>query len=294
MQLENVGGVAKYQFTFKALEDIPVPAYKGSLFHGSFGRALLEMAPSWYHFFCPPDSKGIPKPYVLLPPLDNLTLYPKGHTFSCELTLMGEATTHHALCQAALEYLGSRMGLGRKRGRFALESVSAASLSPDRSQPERCFSSGHAIHPEEIVEFRRPLQDNGNVTIQLVTRLRLKHKNQLCRQEPPFALLFSRIAGRLNSLAHFYGGGDILSRPERKHLAHMASNVSQVATDVFWDEWRRFSGRQRSWMKFGGLLGHVTYKGDLGPFVPFLALGEWVHVGGKTSFGLGKYVMEED
>jgi len=42
-------------------------------------------------------------------------------------------------------------------------------------------------------------------------------------------------------------------------------------------------------MKFGGLLGTITYAGDLEPFIPYLALGEWIHIGGKTSFGLGKY-----
>ncbi len=47
-------------------------------------------------------------------------------------------------------------------------------------------------------------------------------------------------------------------------------------------------------MKFGGLLGSISYEGDLAPFMPYLALGEWLHVGGKTSFGLGRYrIMRE-
>jgi CRISPR/Cas system endoribonuclease Cas6 (RAMP superfamily) len=45
-------------------------------------------------------------------------------------------------------------------------------------------------------------------------------------------------------------------------------------------------------MSFGGLLGETVYTGELSPFVPWLALGQWVGVGGKTSFGLGLYQLE--
>jgi len=290
MEPDNLGGVAKFQLTFQAVEDLYLPAYKGSLFHGSFGHALMEIAPSWYHYFFPPDSGG-PLPYVLLPSLDDKTHYPKGHIFGCELTLIGKSAHHFALCQSAFEYLGRRMGLGKNLGKFRLTGVSVASTS--QSQPtldEYIAASG--VSPQEIIKNRANLAECKEITFHFITHLRLKDKNRLCGNVPPFSIFFARLAGRLANLSRTYGRGAIISKPEIKELVNLAQEISIKSEDVEWNDWKRFSGRQKSWMKFGGLRGSVTYSGDFSPFIPFLALGEWLHVGGKTSFGLGKYVME--
>jgi hypothetical protein len=41
----------------------------------------------------------------------------------------------------------------------------------------------------------------------------------------------------------------------------------------------------------GGVVGSATYIGELAPFLPLLALGQWVHVGKATVFGNGLYRM---
>jgi len=74
-------------------------------------------------------------------------------------------------------------------------------------------------------------------------------------------------------------------------LIHKAATVSVSKTTLKWDDWDRFSGSQKVWMKFGGLTGSVTYAGDLQPFYDLLTLGEWLHIGNKTNFGLGKYEL---
>ena len=48
------------------------------------------------------------------------------------------------------------------------------------------------------------------------------------------------------------------------------------------------SGRIKK-LKMGGFLGEITFEGDLAEFLPFLKLGEYLHIGKGTVYGLGKY-----
>lgn len=74
-----------------------------------------------------------------------------------------------------------------------------------------------------------------------------------------------------------------------KGLIEKARVVRQGASDIHWFDWKRYSTRQEEWMSLGGVTGTVSYEGDLSEFMLFLRLGEYVHVGKGTSFGLGRY-----
>ena len=41
-------------------------------------------------------------------------------------------------------------------------------------------------------------------------------------------------------------------------------------------------------MLMGGMVGNVTYSGDLAEFLPLIRFCEKTHLGKQTSFGLGK------
>jgi len=45
-------------------------------------------------------------------------------------------------------------------------------------------------------------------------------------------------------------------------------------------------------MELGGLIGEVGFEGNLTPFLPYLLLGDKIHAGKNTSFGLGKYSIQ--
>ncbi|MFW5443050.1 MAG: CRISPR system precrRNA processing endoribonuclease RAMP protein Cas6 [Methylococcaceae bacterium] len=260
--------LSKYRFMLEAMEKITLPSYKGSTFHGGFGHALMQISPIWYRYFFEPGlgKKGDwPKPFVILPPLDVLESYPKGYQFHCDLTLFGEATQHYAIAQAAIEYLGTNMGLGYEQGKYKIVDIV-------HSQPSD-----------------RMLQHNNQITLHLPTRLRLKSKNRLYKRTPAFQLIMERLLGRLKTLEKIYMDKEM---DDYQALITCAKDIKIKNSNIQWDEWERFSGSQKKWMKYGGLVGSVSYSGDVQPFLEVLKMGEWLHIGGKTSFGLGKYVLE--
>lgn len=260
--------VSKYRFTLEAVDNITMPVYKGSTFHGGFGHALMKISPVWYQYFFEPSLNkkgGWPKPFVILPPLDEKGKYVKGEQFHCDLTLFGEATQHYAIAQAAIEYLGMQMGLGYEQRKYKVIEIEQSNYSPESVKTDS--------------------KEQSSIKLHLPTRLRLKDKNKLQRHPPTFSLFCTRLLGRLKTLETAYSG----AQSDYQELIHKAETIKINKANVKWDDWDRFSGSQKKWMKFGGLTGDVSYRGDLQPFMEVLKLGEWLHIGNKTSFGLGKY-----
>lgn len=286
--------LVKYRFQLQADTRIELPANKYSAFHGGFGHALGRISPHFYGRLCrprPPDGRNgaWPMPYVLLPPFDHDAEYLPGREFFCELTLFGNAIPDFPICYAALEFLGSSLGLGKNRGRFTITRADTAMPALARGDPgNQGITDGETI--AETLE--PPDSSKASISIFFSTHMRLKAGGRLVRARPEFSLFFARLLGRLNTLALAYGNNGTLTTPEQKQrLLNLADRIKVKDSDIRWDDWSRFSSRQQAWMKFGGLLGRITYSGDLAPFLPWLAIGEWTHMGGKTSFGLGKYVM---
>jgi hypothetical protein len=45
-------------------------------------------------------------------------------------------------------------------------------------------------------------------------------------------------------------------------------------------------------MTLGGAVGTWTFEGDLAPLLPWLRLGQWLHVGKNASLGMGRYQLD--
>lgn len=289
-------------FHLTVTRSMVLPAYKGSTFHGGFGRALNCIGSRFRDLFynpTPPESpspgkRSMPKPFMLIPPLSEKERYQPGDQMECRLILYGKMIDHFMVAFAALEMLGNRLGLGRDEGKYRIDEV--IQISADG--PVTVFSGDHwSAIPEPLTAYDVFNQNDGKAaqtTLLLTTRLRLKYNNHLVRQPPEFEIFFDRLLGRMNSLSVFYNAGMLIDPAAKRDLLGKARSIriDQDKTNARWSDWSRPTGRGKKEMTFGGLLGGITYRGELKPFLPWLALGQWTGIGGKTSFGLGHYQME--
>ncbi|MGH8578423.1 MAG: hypothetical protein ACREXJ_16265, partial [Gammaproteobacteria bacterium] len=113
------------RFHLLAITPLHLSAYKGSTFHGAFGWALRRLYRPLYDLLYEPASTmppsgetarmALPKPFVLVPPLETQCEYPPGSRLTCDLLLIGPACYSLTACLCAFEHLG-REGLGPARG----------------------------------------------------------------------------------------------------------------------------------------------------------------------------------
>ena len=105
-----------------------------------------------------------------------------------------------------------------------------------------------------------------------------------------FEILMRNLLRRLSWLAevHCEAKWDL----DWKELLKRANaRVRTVRSDLQWHDWERYSQRQATKLKMGGFIGEISFEGDLAEFLPIIKLGEYLHVGKGTVYGMGKYEM---
>jgi len=232
-----------------------------------------------------------PHPFVLLPPLDGKTHYEPGELLAFDLTLIGRGSDFLPYFIYTFERLGARRGLGRGRGRFAVEEV--LWLEPNGGEVSIYQGSTnvltHAYHAATVQDLALPVLPVNVVALQFLTPTRIVFAEHLATTMD-FHILIRSLLRRLSNLAYFHRG-TALEIDFRAIIAE-AQTINTMTQDLRWYDWERYSSRQDVRMQLGGVVGRVTYSGNLEPFLPLLRLGEFLHVGKGTSFGLGKYMLE--
>lgn len=316
--------VSTYTFTMRAEVEAWLPRYKGSTLRGAFGNALKQavcirrdlnceiclVRPScvYTHLFetQPPEGvaafrgqKYAPHPYVLEPPLEEKQKYAPGERLAFDLTLIGRAIDYLPYVIFAIEQAG-RKGLGQRHGRFVLESV----LWRDGeghdhviydSATQRMASGSFSYHADQIINRRRAQLDIVdarplNLKLAFLTPTRLQVQGDL-QGGISFEALIRSLLRRLWQLTLVHGSGELAI--DHRAVIERAKSVRVVESALRWLDWERYSNRQQTKMKLGGLVGEVEYgfaeAEELAAFLPLVILGELLHVGKNTTFGLGRY-----
>lgn len=303
--------LAKYRLLLRAQGEILLPPYKGSAFRGGFGHALKQVVCVnrgaecdrcmlrdkcvYSYLFESPALSGVkiasvntyaPHPFVIEPPLDDKGNYRLGETLELHLILIGRAIEYLPYFLVAFDELG-RLGIGRGKGRYRLERVWSVGPWGERlifiGEEQLLLDPGKPVTFESLTTIVK--EEITRAEIEFLTPTRLKEEGRLVSQIP-FPVLLQALLRRISALLHLYCGASVDDGVFE--LMEESHKVVIERSDLRWWDWERYSQRQELRMKLGGVVGKIVYVGPLELFMPYLFLGEYIHVGKGTSFGLGQ------
>lgn len=299
--------LARYRFEFTATTAIRLPEYAGSTLRGAFGHALRQLVCvtraktcdgcmlaatcPYTSVFEPQKSASAtlalatpPVPYVIEPPEWGARQYAPGETLAFHFTLVGKAVDQLPLCIMAWRRAFVR-GVGAGDGTAELLCVSHET----HAEKMVIYLPGETVadHPHSLTFTEQNLPNS--VTLEFLTPLRLQENGHALSPSRLTARpLLTALVRRASLLAEHHQGQPLLTPAQFAELAH-AAHAIEGQTQMEWRDWTRRSARQQCTMQLGGCVGAWTLTGDLAPFMKFLRLGEYLHVGKEASFGLGQY-----
>lgn len=256
-------------------------------------------------------NQDIPRPFVFRPPLTEQTRFEPGEPFEFGLVLIGRALDYLPYFVLAFRELAAE-GLGLNRTRCTLERVEQVRLSSDEkiyvadetgSTPDKTRRSAKVIYTAADQIFQPPeispagewihqrlgqlsMNESGpqRITIRFLTPTFIRAGGETIRQ-PEFHHIFKRLRDRINALGTFYGDGPL--NADFSELGRQAEKIQTVACNVRWVERHRKSSRTLQTHDLSGFIGEAAYQGELTEFMPWMVLGELVHMGKHTAFGGG-------
>lgn len=304
-----------YRFRFLPQGAYEQPLFAGSAWRGAFGHALRRTvcvtrgadcaqcmlfrscAYPWIFETPPPENaekmrryRAAPHPFVFhLPWRPEPRTLEKGQESIVGLVLVGHANRQLPYVIHALQQAG-REGLGRQRVPMRLEAVEQEQ-APGGGQWSVIYREGGPMRALPAAPPVIPPCPERAV-LHLETPLRLKRDRTLVTPEAFDAVAFlGPLVRRISMLSYFHT--DTPLETDFKALAARSRQGRIIDADLRWQEWARYSSRQKAAMKMGGLMGTVDLEmTGLEAHWPYLWLGQWIHAGKGAGMGLGRYSIE--
>ncbi len=315
---------ARFQFNIKLKEEFQLPDYLGSTLRGGLGTTLrkivcpfrnkeCERCPivencvysyifltqksnrtkATYHY------KDYPHPYLIEPPFDPflprdsepLAPFTSEYPISFNLLLIGKAIDYLTYFILAFEELG-KVGLGEKRSKYQLTTIYDTLQDPPKSIYSSQIKSLAADFKrkdfQNIIEETRGFSSE-KITLNFLTPTRIKYRKEYVK-EFDFEALIRSILRRFLTLAELHC--DYKPKINPQDLLKRAKEVSLLNSETHWYNYTRYSKRQDRRIDLSGFIGRVTFQGKISDFLPYIKLGEYIHIGKNTSFGLGRYKFD--
>lgn len=285
--------ITRYRIKFKANRTFQLPAYAGSSLRGAFGHALKNIccltasihkgqcrcqpieACLYRRIFDPAKQRlslqdrvqDIAPPFVIEAhslPMD----IENHHEYHFYMTLIGDfAHSQQAMIQLAWQRaLAVGIGTQLSQGKAQLELLSFELCDRPSIQPN----------------------NSTRVKLQFITHARLQHHGQILNADCFSPVLLCRaVMRRYLSLLEAYSVHSLCDQEIKQLFDDVLLVKGEHHFD--WVKWSRWSNRQKKSMAMDGLLGEVTLTQLSEPLADLIYLGQWLHVGKGSVFGLGQY-----
>jgi len=286
------------RFECVALTEIVAPPFKGSMIRGALFGSLRQdfcldqqgraCADCKVREACPvcsllaatdeesPRGMEVARPCTVEPPLDGRTVYRPGDRLSFGVTLFGDAAD-------LLPYVIGRFVVERID---AIDPISGRVQDIHRQGESLVRRLGMPVTHGVVLSSCGLLNSTSGVTLELLTPTRLVAGGALVKRLT-FHVFLRRVLRRLTDLTRTATGG----HPGFDHeaLLQQAEDVRVAEDRTRWVDVPSYSSRQGRFTPIGGLVGEVTFEGDLRPFAPWLVWGSITHVGKDATKGGGWY-----
>lgn len=310
--------MAQYRFTLQAGEKgLELPVWKASTFRGAFGHvfkrlscihpgqdcgtcAALSYCAYTYVFETRPNQEDVfmgkydqvPRPYILEVPLDKQTSYDPGDLITVDLWLYGKAIHYAPLFVATFKELG-REGIGKGRKPYQLVHVENRDEQAGKHRMIYVDGENEIVHHPVVLSGKdildkvenETVNTSGKIMVFFDTPLRVKWQGKYT-DDLQFHLLLRNILRRITGLLQFHH--EVKPEWDIRNLLERAERVRLVRKETKWVDYDRYSARQDTKMKMGGVVGWVMYEGEIAEFLPWLRVAEVIHVGKNTAFDLGR------
>ena len=252
----------------------------------------------------------VPRPYTVQPPLDGKTHYAPGDTLTFGLTMFARALNLFPYVVLAAQRHMERDGIGKpvkanfyRRGQFRVVHVWAENpLTGERREVLRQGETMVQVPDVPITNeqisaqsastrnIKYQISNFKRVALELLTPMRLVDDGQLVRRMA-FRPFIQRLHGRLKQLSA--ENSDTPLTFDLRTVMAQAEAVRVVQDETRWVELESYSTRLNRATHIGGLIGQVTFEGDLEPFWDELLWGQFVNVGKDAVKGNGWYQISK-
>jgi CRISPR/Cas system endoribonuclease Cas6 (RAMP superfamily) len=277
----------------KARREVLLPGFLGNTFRGCLGRALLQQhcpksAPDcmrcaarhtcvYARVFkaaeCAQTCPAMPSPFVIGPPSFGKRLWREDETLAFSLLLFGTAVHFAPEIGAAARTIFDGSFAQTKDALSLVQIMDGFTGRPAGDNLQIAFWS------DTSAEEMPPIQ-GARVRFETPTQILQDHR---VVEQPSFAQLMNSLFGRIAAMLALYGAREFI-------LPYALMNQTPQVQAQF--DTHRICVQQDKGQHIDGIVGQVTYTGDLTRYMPYLQLGTLLHIGKKTTRGCGVYTMD--